>query len=236
MAQDLMPIEDENPIWRDQQDNLAAQAKARAELDPGPLPVELHPVIIDLGKKWGIGAVWPPVGALAMPGAAPFWSQRWEVLWGKITEDKMDLRSQALRIRRAAEIMRDRQGQTQADYRQAIELQALESASRPPSREGAAELPLWACTTECGLLLVHGRSDQIQQAIRARDMVLLRELPHGGAAMLRIDCGFEIPPHPSFQAAYWSHAGKACHVLFALVEEAVVAPTLVGGPEPGNAQ
>ena len=236
MAQDLMPIEDENPIWRDQQDNLAAQAKARAESDPGPLPVELHPVIIDLGKKWGIGAVWPPVGALAMPGAAPFWSQRWEVLWGKITEDKMDLRSQALRIRRAAEIMRDRQGQTQADYRQAIELQALESASRPPSREGAAELPLWACTTECGLLLVHGRSDQIQQAIRARDMVLLRELPHGGAAMLRIDCGFEIPPHPSFQAAYWSHAGRACHVLFALVEEAVVAPTLVGGPEPGNAQ
>jgi hypothetical protein len=233
MAQDLIPIEDENPIWRDQQDNLAAQAKARGESDPGPLPVELHPVIIGLGKKWGVGAVWPPVGALATPGAAPFWCQRWDVLWEKITKDKMDLRSQALRIRRAAEIMRDRQGQTKADYRQAIELQALESASRPPAREGAAELPLWACTTECGLLLIHGDSGQVQQAIRSREMVLLRELPHGGAAALRLECGFEIPAP---QAAYWSHAGKACHVLFALVEDAVVAATLVGSPEPGNSQ
>jgi len=197
------------------------------------LPIELHPIIIDLGKKWGIGAVWPPIGPLAMPGAAPFWCERWELLWGKITEEKMDLRSQAKRLRRAAEIIRDQQGQPKADYRQMIELQALESASRPPSREGAAELPLWACTTECGLLLVHGDSGKVRKAIRTGGMTSLREIPHGGAAILEIATGFEIL---ASQAAYWSSAAKACRVLFALVDESEVDAPLVGSPEPGNSQ
>lgn len=229
MAQDLNHLDNENPIWRSMQADLAAQA----ESEQSHLPVELHPVIVNLAKKWGVGATWPPVGPLAVPGAAPFWVERWNVVLAKITEAKMDLRSQAKRLRRAAEIMQDRKDASKPDYRAAIELQGLESSSRLPVRTGVAELPLWGCTCECGLLLVHGNSDQIRKGIQTRDMVTLREHPNGGAAMLRIDCAFEIP-WP--QAAYWSWAAQECHILFTLAEGAVVDATLVGSPEPGNSQ
>lgn len=188
-------------------------------------PVTLDEAASPLVEKYGGGATWPQAAPTSIPGAAPFWIERWNAMWGLLSTAGYIQRAQGDRFREMRDIARNLRGNAQADPRMADQLRRLGNAAKRPTTNGAPSLPLWAVTTEVGLLMVHGDPEEMQSLVDTRCVASLRHIPRQTLALFRIDAALQIPVE---EVAYWSWAAAQIGILFHLPIVAMDEPATAG--------
>jgi|GEM_PF-6076854 len=190
--------------------------------EPEWTEVRITDTDLALSQRYGAGAIWPPAAPTSTKGAAPFWIERWGSMWAVLAKSGHTQKAQLERFRRMAEIASGLRGNSRSDPQAMAEFRTLEAATHAPVVVGSPEYPLWAVTTEIGLLLVLAPMDAIQSLVDTRQVALLRRIPDGVATMVRIDSTVQIVDG---QVPYWSWAACQLGYLFRLDEtETDVAP------------
>ena len=203
-----------NPIEQDE-DGYTARSIEDLIRNP-PEPEAVHVRISDtdraLAAKYGGGATWPPAAPTSTKGAAPFWIERWDAMWGVLVKAGYTQKTQFDRFRKMTEIAKGLRDNASLDALSMAELRRLESAIKRPVVPGAPEWPLWAVPTEVGMLLVYSPKADMQALVDTRHAAALLQIPGGAAAMIRLEVAFQI----DVDQAYWSWAAAQLGYLFAL--------------------
>lgn len=166
-----------------------------------------------LTEKFGSGAAWPPAAPTCISGAAPFWVARWDEMWGLLAKAGYAQKDQLARFRRLADIAQGLRGNTQLDGPALDEFRRLEAAIRPPVLAGVAPAPLWAATTEVGLLLILGAQADLLGLLETGHVAVLRQVPSGAFALLKLDAIVEVLPS---QVSYWMWSAAQVGILYRL--------------------
>lgn len=182
---------------------------------PEPESIDIRVTDIDraLTAKYGPGAMWLPAAPTSAKGAAPFWIDRWAIIWETLFKGGYTHKQQMDRFRQMADWARGLRDDARPDAQAIAIFHRLEAAARPPIAPGAPELPLWAVTTEAGLLLVQAPVCEIESLVDTRQAASMRQVPSGATILVRIDMAIEVPKD---QATYWAWAAAQLGFLFGL--------------------
>lgn len=183
---------------------------------PAAEPIDVRVTNTDraLIAKYGPGAMWLPAAPTSQKGAAPFWIERWAVMWDALVKGGYTHKQQMDRFRQMTDWARGLRDNARPDAQAIAIFHQLEAAARPPVIPRALELPLWAVTTEVGLLLVHAMASEMESLVDTRHAATLCQIPGDAMVLVRFDVAIQIPED---QAIYWSWAAAQLGFLFGLL-------------------
>jgi len=153
------------------------------------------------------------ISLLMAEGAPPWWTERWDQLGQILVRYEFGTCAQESRMEKLANLEHDLLGCMDPKRAESLqrERDALRAKCQPPVRPAALQDPLWACVTELGLILVHGRREDVLGAVGSREAVLLLGVK-AGDLIVRLDGAQGFPQDQG--ANYYSWAGQRMGVLF----------------------
>lgn len=179
------------------------------------------PAAINIDALIGPGASEFPAPATQGSGAADVWEARWAVMYERLQHAKMTEPEQAARRHQIQDLQARLVGccdpNSAHQYHQ--KLLSLLSECEPPARSKDLEAPLWACSCEFGLILVHSGEEEMLDAVNSGDAMPLVGTRSGGL-VVRLNAAAHINAPDS---AYFSWAAEGLGWLFILKGDSSLA-------------